>query len=69
MCKFIISIVNGCDTIRDHSQIMTAIEWGRGVWKMLTIADREGEGVWQMITITDKGGGVIGMLTITDQGG
>ena len=60
--------------IKDPSQIMLATKGGRGVWKMLTTADKGGEPVRQILIMhhiglpwLKKGGmGVRGMLTMAD---
>ena len=42
------------EEVRDHGQIMSATEGGRGVWKVLTITDKRERGFRQVVTITDK---------------
>ena len=65
---WLFSVTNTC--VRDRSQTMSATDGGRGVWKMLKIADKggnggqanadncrqRGEGDRQRLSITDKGG-------------
>ena len=46
---------------------MSVAKGGKGVCKMLTMADKGGRGVRQMMTLADKGAGVLAANDNTDK--